>query len=492
MAFRAVHQQWGTVFAHLPDLGCGHGWEEVWKARPLAPISCDECRHPMHAKTSRAGMRFFAHAPGAPNCALGLESAAHHLLKLELATAAREAGAHAELEFPGPGGTWRADVLATHPGGAWKTALEAQLAAITDADITARTERMRADGVTSIWFSDRPRPPWLGTVPSIRLMTTDTAPSPVVAEGLVKFDGRHWTAAPPTPLADFLLWVFTGKVVTHTTRAPMEYPLRSLPLCWTAPQYIKAEDAYLAEAQRQLRIREARQAELEQRREEKRKAIRASNAISRAQALAKATGAEQAARSNQTGRLRGVAIIFRTGVDQAIAKLADEHGVTAAVGWSTGDPRYAGGIPLVDENDVPVAVLDPEPARVRGDAFLLLAGLLLLFAGQSSQERFEKSMQRTKYKPLDGFRTDFVSTTRADSAALTQSRPERPAVTQCGCAVPQLVAEIEDGEHPAEPSERLSPAAALYSAKCRNCGGQYNRPWRRADLIPPVNPTTPG
>ncbi|KQV15978.1 hypothetical protein [Kitasatospora sp. Root107] len=60
MAFRAVHQQWGTVFAHLPDLGCSHGWEEVWKARPLAPISCDECRHPMHAKTSRTGMRFFA------------------------------------------------------------------------------------------------------------------------------------------------------------------------------------------------------------------------------------------------------------------------------------------------------------------------------------------------------------------------------------------------------------------------------------------------
>ena len=22
MAFRAVHAQWGTVFAHLPDLGC--------------------------------------------------------------------------------------------------------------------------------------------------------------------------------------------------------------------------------------------------------------------------------------------------------------------------------------------------------------------------------------------------------------------------------------------------------------------------------------
>lgn len=121
----------------------------------------------MYAKTSRNGLRFLAHAPGAPTCSLGLESVAHHLLKLELANAARDAGAHAELEARGPDGTWRADVPATDPTEAWKTALEAQLAPITDADITARTEKMRADGVTSIWFNDRPRPPWLGSVPSV-------------------------------------------------------------------------------------------------------------------------------------------------------------------------------------------------------------------------------------------------------------------------------------------------------------------------------------
>ena len=33
MAFRAVHAQWATVFAHLPDLGCGQTWEAVWKVR---------------------------------------------------------------------------------------------------------------------------------------------------------------------------------------------------------------------------------------------------------------------------------------------------------------------------------------------------------------------------------------------------------------------------------------------------------------------------
>jgi hypothetical protein len=65
------------------------------------------------------------------------------MLKLELANAARDAGAHAEMEVRGPDGTWRADVLASDPGGAWRMALEAQLAPVTAAAITARTDRMR-------------------------------------------------------------------------------------------------------------------------------------------------------------------------------------------------------------------------------------------------------------------------------------------------------------------------------------------------------------
>lgn len=124
MAFRAVHAQWGAIFAHLPDLGCGQAWEAVWKVRPSAPLTCDECHHPMHGKVSRNGLRFFAHAPHAPDCALALEGLAHHMLKLELANAARDAGAHAELEVRGPDGAWRADVLASDPGGSWQWALE--------------------------------------------------------------------------------------------------------------------------------------------------------------------------------------------------------------------------------------------------------------------------------------------------------------------------------------------------------------------------------
>ncbi|MFK0017106.1 hypothetical protein [Streptomyces sp. NPDC091027] len=81
----------------------------------------------MYAKVfSSSGLRFFAHAPGAPKCALAGESPVHHLLKLELAAAARQAGAYAELEVRGSDGAWWADVLASDPAGAWRAALEAQ------------------------------------------------------------------------------------------------------------------------------------------------------------------------------------------------------------------------------------------------------------------------------------------------------------------------------------------------------------------------------
>jgi hypothetical protein len=244
MAFRAVHAQWGAVFAHLPDLGCGQAWEAVWKVRPSAPLTCDECGHPMHGKVSRNGLRFFAHAPHAPNCALALETLAHHLLKLVLASAARDAGVRAELEVRGPDGTWRADVLASDLGGEWRMALEAQLAPITAADITARTERMRADGVPSIWFTDRPRPPWFGVVPSIRLARSDDSQDLAVAEGLVKHRactcggscGEFYWEDVPATLTDFLGWVFTGRIRSH--KCSYEHAV-----IWSAPRYIAEHEA---------------------------------------------------------------------------------------------------------------------------------------------------------------------------------------------------------------------------------------------------------
>ena len=291
MPFRAVHTEWGAVDASLPDLGCGQVWEAVWKARPLAPLTCDECHHAMHAKMSLKGLRFFAHAPDAPDCALALESHAHRLLKRELANAARDAGAHAGLEVRGPDGTWRADVLASDLGGTWRMALEAQLSPITAADITVRTERMRADGVTSIWFSDRPRPPWLGAVPSVRLARPDDGGGPVVAEGLMKFGSGVWTAVPAS-LVQFLGWAFAGRIVPHSPLAGFRYPLRRLSQVWTAPHYIRAENRYLAEEGARAAARLSPE-------ERKRDEIRRKNAITWMAACAEAAEAERAARGTR-------------------------------------------------------------------------------------------------------------------------------------------------------------------------------------------------
>ncbi|MBV9025599.1 MAG: competence protein CoiA [Streptomycetaceae bacterium] len=431
----------------------------------------------MHAKTSRTGLRFFAHAPGAPTCALAFESVAHHLLKLELANAARDAGAHAELEARGPDGTWRADVLTTDPNGTWKTALEAQLAPITDTDITARTEKMRADGVTSIWFSDRPRPPWLGAVPSVRLERPESTQHLAVGEGLVKFAGGGWSAVPAS-LTQFLTWAFARRIVTHAPCTPLSYPQRPLATVWTAPQYVTAETAHLEEEERRRRVHEARVAALQREKEKKRAKIRASNAVSRAKALAEATAAEQAARTQPPSRLWQAARVFRLGLDQALARLADEHGITATVGFSTGDPRYAGGVPLVDEHGVPAAVFNPDPGRVRSEAFLLLAGLLLIFPSEADQRRFENAANiKKKHRPIDGYRTEYVETTGPGPVRAWGGRV-------CTCAVPRLVVQIHNAEYPAEPSGQMGPAAALFRARCRTCGGRYDKPWRRTGSTP--------
>ena len=250
---------------------------EFRKSAAPAPLTCDECHHPMYAKKSSNKLRFFAHAPGAPNCELALETFAHHMLKLELANAARDAEAHAEMEVRSPDGSWRADVMASDHGGAWRMALEAQLSHITDDDITARTERMRADGVPSIWFSDRKRPLWLGVVPSVRLARPDDSQHLVIAQGLAKFSSG-WEGVSAT-LVQFLGWAFTGRIVAHRQRVSLDGPA----LLWTAPHYIQAEAEYFAELERERRIQEARAARtaawLRKQKETRRK-----NAITRATA----------------------------------------------------------------------------------------------------------------------------------------------------------------------------------------------------------------
>jgi hypothetical protein len=456
MAFRAVHAEWGAVFAHLPDLGCGQTWEAVWKVRPPAPLTCDECGHPMFAKVSYNGLQFFAHAPGAPHCALALETLAHHLLKLELANAARDAGAHAEMEVRGPDNAWRADVLASDPASTWRMALEAQLSPITAAEITGRTERMNADAVSSIWFSDRPRPPWLGVVPSVRLARPDDSEGLAVAAGLMRWDGS-WQDV-PAALVQFLGWAFAGRVVPYTPRVCVRERLATI---WTAPHYVRAFDDYLAElerqAERERRFREARIAARERKRDE----IRRKNAATRIAAVSEAAKAEWTAHGTEEGGRWRVWAVQRPGVRQLIGELS-ERDIPLSVGWSTGDPRYAGGIPLVTDDGALGAVFNPIPRRVRGGAFLLLAGTPLLFPSEESRVVFEQSMEKAGLTPLDGWWTDV-----ADGGG------------SCTCAAPQLVMVLVRRKYRAEPSETRDPAS-LGHAECEACGRWYSDGWRLA------------
>lgn len=490
MAFRAVHAQWGTVFSHLPDLGCGRAWEEVWKVRPTAPISCVECRHPMHAKTSERGLRFFAHAPHAPDCEVARqgESEAHHLLKLELASAARQAGAHAEMEVRAPDGSWRADVLASDPAGAWRMALEAQLSPITAAEITGRTERMDAHEVTCCWFSDRPRPPWLSTVPSVRLITTDAGV--LVAEGLVKFTGCSWQAAPQVPVSDFLRWVFTCRVSPHTPREGLRYPQRQLARVWTAPQYVRAEDAYRWREEERQRQEAEQRARFQEKAARRRADIDRKNAASRRAALQRAAvGEAEALRGNlgPSGAQWHAQLMRRPGVEGAIEYLARAHQLTVTVGMSTPEWRWGGGTPLIGPDGTPAAVLSPVSGLVRGEAFRLLAGMLLLFETAGEQQRFDRNTRRRRTVPIDGWRMEHLSeatTGRAAPAVVPAPRQpsagSRPRSVRCSCTAPELTAVVMGQLHLAEPAEQLTPVSALYIAFCRACGGSYTKPWRRS------------
>ncbi|MET9465936.1 competence protein CoiA family protein [Streptomyces sp. NPDC006544] len=486
MAFRAVHAEWGTVFSHLPDLGCGRAWEAVWKVRPPAAIACPECGHSMYAKTSERGLRFFAHAPHAPDCEIARqgESEAHHLLKLELVSAARQAGAHAELEVRAPDGSWRADVLASDPAGTWRIALEAQLSPITVAEITERTQRMDAHNVSCCWFSDRARPPWLGAVPSVRLVSAEGGLA--VAEGLVKFTGRSWEPGPQVPLVEFLHWLFTCRVFPHTPRVRLRYPQRQLTEVWTALQYIRDEEVYLwQEEERQRQAAEERE-RLQERARYRRADIDRKNAASRRAALERATACEAEARRAHLGPAGAQwydALMRRPGVGQAVGHLAREHHITVTPGLSTGDPRWGGGTPLIGPDGTPAAVLSPVARLIRGEAFRLLAGMLLLFETSTEQQGFDRNTRRRK-APIGGWRTEHLPSASAGSAgpaAVPAPRRARPRQTggSCTCTKPELTVVIMGQPHPAEPAERTTPASAVYAASCRTCGGPYDKPWRR-------------
>ncbi|XVS67853.1 competence protein CoiA family protein [Actinosynnema sp. CA-299493] len=217
MAFAALHPEAGRIDATQADLGRGLSWDAVHKARPRVALRCPECAHGVHAKVSRRGLRYFAHDPGRPDdCAWLSESLEHHLLKLELATAVRAVGWHAELEVRAVDGSWRADVLATSHDGDRRVALEAQLSPITDDDILARTDRYRHEGIDVCWFTPNQRPAWLGVVPAVQVREPHDRSAWTVVDGIAGF--RYVDGAWRTVTADlvrFIGWMLHGQAIVH-------------------------------------------------------------------------------------------------------------------------------------------------------------------------------------------------------------------------------------------------------------------------------------
>jgi competence protein CoiA len=253
MAFAALHPEARRIDATLPDLGCGLSWDAVHKVRPRAALRCPDCGHGVHAKVSSRRLRYFAHDPGRPgDCAWLNESLEHHLLKLELATAIRDAGWHAELEVRAPDGSWRADVLASAHDGSRRVAFEAQLSPITDDDITTRTSRYQSAGIDVCWVSAGNWPPWMEAVPLAWVRAPGDGQPWTVSTSVARFDytAGAWCFV-GVELTQFVSWVLVHAVRRRYRRIRVEpgksYVRRKT--IWTTPRSIGEEDRH--EAMRQ-------------------------------------------------------------------------------------------------------------------------------------------------------------------------------------------------------------------------------------------------
>ncbi|MER7983829.1 competence protein CoiA family protein [Streptomyces sp. NPDC095817] len=198
---------------------------------------------------SPRGLRFFRHAPRAPRCSmLGGESIEHHLLKLELAHAARAAGFHAEFEVAAPDRSWRADVMATSADGTQRVALEAQLSLITPEDIQQRTNRYERDKIGVCWFGLKPHS-WVGSVPSMLLKLDPASSTWSVSAGvalMTKLDPdsslHQWVPVEGIALTDAVSWMLTERMEIHRPQSlgaklVLDSQTRQWPLSWSGPKF---------------------------------------------------------------------------------------------------------------------------------------------------------------------------------------------------------------------------------------------------------------
>lgn len=409
MPLTAVHATAGVLDVTLDPYGSAPEcelagsvvWDDLHRVRqPRPPLTCHECGHGLHAKVSPTGLRFFAHVRGAPDCGLTGETIAHRLLKVELASAIRAAGWHAELEVPGNG--WRADVLATSPDGTTRMAWEAQLAATTATELSERTARMVADDVTVCWVTDKDRP-FIGHVPSIRIKADETeqgtAGTPPerqarqqVIDGLGAFEpdwcptrprceifaqhgyygrddgpcpghGRWVRPTAPPDLPGFVAHVLRGSVRLHEARAERPWDLgrhRPGKFLWTTRPNWRVEQEQVDAGEVADAWEAKRKNQQTRRQEQEQDHLAAIAALEARQAALEAPAVELVGRE-----ARGF------------------------VGVRDSSPEWAMGVPLF-VHDYPRGVIAPVANRVRGAVRERLHGVTVFVATQKERDRLAR------------------------------------------------------------------------------------------------------
>lgn len=191
-------------------------WTSVYMCRPRAHLLCRGCGKMMHAKVSSKGLRFFAHDVLSEGCFSAGETPQHLALKVLIANLIRAAGGQAVLEAtpaPTDQGGWRADVLGIGTEGR-RVAFEVQLEAMKLEEGQERTARYRADGIDTVWVSDK-HASWMCRLPSCHL--SSVAEDALVDRGIARYraDPVHpWEPAEPVPLKSVVRGLLYGNMGT--------------------------------------------------------------------------------------------------------------------------------------------------------------------------------------------------------------------------------------------------------------------------------------
>ncbi|MGW8955520.1 hypothetical protein [Streptomyces sp. NPDC055709] len=95
-----------------------------------------------------------------------------------------------------------------------------------------------------------------------------------------------------------------------------------------------------------------------------------------------------------------------SGIQRAIVRLTQEHRAPVTIGRSVGEPRYAGGVPLVADDSTLVCVFDPPVRPLHYCTFLRDVDARLMFPTNERRARFINLL--TRIPPVLDYRTAVV------------------------------------------------------------------------------------